>query len=100
METERGYSWMNMLMSLSATAGSATVFNLLLAPPLVNEPYTRWDVCGAVLIAGGCVAVAAFGEQDPPHYKFQEQMDMFNRTNFIVFFFCEIFLITFSIASS
>eukprot|EP01043_Picozoa_sp_COSAG02_P004204 COSAG02_NODE_108_length_36286_cov_19.437478_7_plen_346_part_00 len=70
---------------VAATAGSASVFNLMLAPCTLRESPSRWDVFGAVLVTVGCIGVGIYSDKTPEDYSYSELMGFFAEPTFVKF---------------
>jgi len=67
---------------VAATAGTASLFNMILAPWLIEETRTRWDEIGGALICLGCVGASVFGSHATPAYTYRQLEDMFTEPEF------------------
>lgn len=74
---------------VSATSGSASMFNLMFAPWLVGEKATWVDIIGAILVSIGCAGVGVFGPKATPVYTLPEIEGMFLGSEFILFMLCQ-----------
>ena len=73
---------------VAATAGTASVFNLVLAPRILHEPWGRWDVIGSTLVMAGCVGVAAAdGSRTAREYTYDQLLMLFVEPIFLWFVF-------------
>eukprot|EP01051_Picozoa_sp_SAG22_P010534 SAG22_NODE_954_length_6332_cov_4.111343_1_plen_287_part_10 len=73
---------------VSCISGLSTLFNLLLAPLILGEKWSRSDVLGVLLVIGGCVGVGLTSESQPhPSYSFRQMLGMFRSRRFIEFAF-------------
>jgi uncharacterized membrane protein len=72
---------------VSGTAGLSCVFNLLLAPWLLGEQWSWWDVLGASMVTVGCGGMALTnGQSDGVVYSYEELIARF--TTPVFFQFC------------
>lgn len=70
---------------VAATAGSASVFNLMLAPCTLREKPSRWDVVGAAMVTVGCIGVGIYGDKEEEDYSYSELMSFFAEPSFLKF---------------
>lgn len=71
---------------VASIAGLSTVFNLLMAPMILGEQWSKMDVLGAVLVISGCVGVALTVSAQPhPDYEFVQMLGMFGSARFLTF---------------
>jgi len=71
---------------VSVTAGPSVLFNLMLAPLLLNERWSRLDVLGAVVVTIGMVGVSLSANDDPsPITEFAQVYDLFVTPRFQYF---------------
>jgi len=71
---------------VSVTAGPSVLFNLMLAPLMLNEKWSKLDVLGAVVVTVGMVGVSVSANDDPPAITaFPQVYDLFSTARFQYF---------------
>lgn len=94
--------WFSPQSLFAATAGTATVFNLMLAPCLLGEKFTAFDLIGAVTVCFGCagVGMAETGIPSPEPDTYEQLIARFHQFYFKVFaVFVAILLVLLVVAS-
>ena len=67
----------------ATTAGPAVLFNLLLAPKMLKEKWTRWDVIGSVLVCIATAGIGVSGNKDPPKFDYDELLALYSTSRFL-----------------
>lgn len=67
-------------------AGLSVAWNIILAPPMLNEKLTQRDVQGTKWILAGCVFVGATGSHRTPHHSRDELFLLFQGNLFLVYY--------------
>jgi hypothetical protein len=71
---------------VSVTAGPSVLFNLMLAPFVLNEKWSQLDVLGAVIVTIGMIGVTLSANDDPPPItEFAQVYDLFLTVRFQYF---------------
>ncbi|KAL2261698.1 hypothetical protein VTK26DRAFT_3598 [Humicola hyalothermophila] len=69
---------------LSTLQASGLVFNSICATLILGEPFTRWSLCGTLLVCGGAVLIAIFGAIPSPAHNLGELLDLLGRRPFVL----------------
>lgn len=68
---------------LSTLQAAGLVFNSICATLILSEPFTRWSLCGTVLVTAGAVLIAVFGAIPSPAHNLDELLDLMARRPFV-----------------
>ncbi|POR32561.1 Putative magnesium transporter NIPA8 [Tolypocladium paradoxum] len=68
---------------LSTLQAAGLVFNSICATLILSEPFTRWSLCGTVLVTTGAVLIAIFGAIPSPAHDLDELLELMARKSFI-----------------
>lgn len=69
---------------LSTLQAAGLVFNSICATLILSEPFTRWSLCGTLLVTTGAVLIAIFGAIPSPAHDLDELLVLLSRKPFIV----------------
>lgn len=69
---------------LSTLQAAGLVFNSICATLILAEPFTRWSLCGTVLVTTGAVLIAIFGAIPSPAHDLNELLLLLSRRPFVV----------------
>lgn len=69
---------------LSTLQASGLVFNSICATLILAEPFTRWSLCGTVLVCAGAVLIAVFGAIPTPPHDLSELLELLSRRPFVI----------------
>lgn len=69
---------------LSTLQAAGLVFNSICASLILSEPFTRWSLCGTVLVTSGAILIAIFGAIPSPAHDLNELLDLLARKPFVV----------------
>ncbi|KHN98822.1 DUF803 domain-containing protein [Metarhizium album ARSEF 1941] len=69
---------------LSTLQAAGLVFNSICATLILHEPFTRWSLCGTLLVTSGAVLIAIFGAIPSPAHDLNELLILLGRRPFIV----------------
>ncbi|KAH7316437.1 hypothetical protein B0I35DRAFT_451484 [Stachybotrys elegans] len=69
---------------LSTLQAAGLVFNSICATLILSEPFTRWSLCGTVLVTTGAILIAIFGAIPSPAHDLQELLVLLVRKSFVV----------------
>ncbi|KAK2598919.1 hypothetical protein QQS21_005597 [Conoideocrella luteorostrata] len=69
---------------LSTLQAAGLVFNSICATLILSEPFTRWSLCGTLLVTTGAVLIAIFGAIPSPAHDLDELLFLLSRKPFIV----------------
>ncbi|TWU77071.1 hypothetical protein ED733_008032 [Metarhizium rileyi] len=69
---------------LSTLQAAGLVFNSICATLILDEPFTRWSLCGTLLVTSGAVLIAIFGAIPSPAHDLKELLVLLGRRPFIV----------------
>ncbi|KLU83206.1 hypothetical protein MAPG_02271 [Magnaporthiopsis poae ATCC 64411] len=69
---------------LSTLQASGLVFNSICATLILGEPFTRWSICGTLLVCAGALLIAIFGAIPSPAHTLEELLALLGRTPFVV----------------
>ncbi|KAL2758573.1 hypothetical protein ACRALDRAFT_2057942 [Sodiomyces alcalophilus JCM 7366] len=69
---------------LSTLQASGLVFNSICATLILAEPFTRWSLCGTLLVCIGAVLIAIFGAIPTPPHDLRELLELLNRRPFVI----------------
>ena len=69
---------------LSTLQASGLVFNSICATLILGEPFTRWSLCGTLLVCTGAVLIAVFGAIPSPAHTLEELLDLMGRQSFLI----------------
>lgn len=78
---------------LSTLQASGLVFNSICATFILGEPFTRWSLCGTLLISTGAVLIAIFGAIPEPAHTLDQLLFLLVRRNFIVWIILQAVLV-------
>ncbi|RCI17405.1 hypothetical protein L249_2893 [Ophiocordyceps polyrhachis-furcata BCC 54312] len=68
---------------LSTLQAAGLVFNSICATLILSEPFTRWSLCGTVLVTTGAILIAVFGAIPSPAHDLDELMELMGRKPFV-----------------
>ncbi|PNY26692.1 magnesium transporter NIPA8 [Tolypocladium capitatum] len=68
---------------LSTLQAAGLVFNSICATLILSEPFTRWSLCGTVLVTTGAILIAIFGAIPSPAHDLNELLELLARRPFI-----------------
>ncbi|GJN67475.1 hypothetical protein PLIIFM63780_004916 [Purpureocillium lilacinum] len=68
---------------LSTLQAAGLVFNSICATLILSEPFTRWSLCGTVLVTSGAVLIAIFGAIPSPAHNLDELLELLARKPFV-----------------
>ncbi|PFH58196.1 hypothetical protein XA68_14036 [Ophiocordyceps unilateralis] len=68
---------------LSTLQAAGLVFNSICATLILSEPFTRWSLCGTVLVTSGAILIAIFGAIPSPAHDLEELMILMGRKPFV-----------------
>lgn len=69
---------------LSTLQAAGLVFNSICATLILSEPFTRWSLCGTLLVTTGAVLIAIFGAIPSPAHDLSELLLLLGRRPFII----------------
>ncbi|KAG5919626.1 hypothetical protein E4U42_006451 [Claviceps africana] len=69
---------------LSTLQAAGLVFNSICATLILSEPFTRWSLCGTLLVTTGAVLIAIFGAIPSPAHNLDELLVLLSRKPFLV----------------
>lgn len=69
---------------LSTLQAAGLVFNSICATLILSEPFTRWSLCGTLLVTTGAVLIAIFGAIPSPAHDLDELLVLLGRKPFVV----------------
>ncbi|KAG6006602.1 hypothetical protein E4U21_006824 [Claviceps maximensis] len=69
---------------LSTLQAAGLVFNSICATLILSEPFTRWSLCGTLLVTTGAVLIAIFGAIPSPAHDLDELLVLLSRKPFLV----------------
>ncbi|KAG5994808.1 hypothetical protein E4U43_003167 [Claviceps pusilla] len=69
---------------LSTLQAAGLVFNSICATLILSEPFTRWSLCGTLLVTTGAVLIAIFGAIPSPAHDLEGLLVLLGRKPFIV----------------
>lgn len=69
---------------LSTLQAAGLVFNSICATLILHEPFTRWSLCGTLLVTTGAVLIAIFGAIPSPAHDLKELLVLLARKPFVV----------------
>ncbi|KAL8721882.1 MAG: hypothetical protein Q9225_001518 [Loekoesia sp. 1 TL-2023] len=69
---------------LSTLQASGLVFNSICATLILGEPFTRWSLCGTLLVCAGAVLIATFGAISEPAHSLDQLLALLGRRQFIL----------------
>ncbi|KAL5083359.1 hypothetical protein Trisim1_001512 [Trichoderma cf. simile WF8] len=85
---------------LSTLQAAGLVFNSICATLILSEPFTRWSLCGTLLVSGGAVLIAIFGAIPSPAHELDELLELLARKPFIVWMILQaLFVVSFAIVT-
>ncbi|RKF56716.1 putative duf803 domain-containing protein [Erysiphe neolycopersici] len=79
---------------LSTLQASGLVFNSICATFILGEPFTRWSICGTLLISTGAVLIAIFGAIPEPAHTLDQLLFLLVQRNFIMWMIMQAILVT------
>ncbi|QLI71931.1 uncharacterized protein G6M90_00g091960 [Metarhizium brunneum] len=68
---------------LSTLQAAGLVFNSICATLILSEPFTRWSLCGTLLVTSGAVLIAIFGAIPSPAHDLNGLLVLLRRGPFI-----------------
>ncbi|KAF5138195.1 hypothetical protein E5D57_001976 [Metarhizium anisopliae] len=68
---------------LSTLQAAGLVFNSICATLILSEPFTRWSLCGTLLVTSGAVLIAIFGAIPSPAHDLNGLLILLRRRPFI-----------------
>jgi hypothetical protein len=68
---------------LSTLQAAGLVFNSICATLILSEPFTRWSLCGTLLVSAGAILIAIFGAIPSPAHELDELLELLARKPFI-----------------
>lgn len=84
---------------LSTLQAAGLVFNSICATLILSEPFTRWSLCGTLLVTSGAVLIAIFGAIPSPAHDLNELLVLLARKPFIVWMILQaLFVITLAVS--
>ncbi|KAG6037242.1 hypothetical protein E4U41_005248 [Claviceps citrina] len=78
---------------LSTLQAAGLVFNSICATLILSEPFTRWSLCGTLLVTTGAVLIAIFGAIPSPAHDLDELLVLLSRKPFIVWMTLQAFFV-------
>ncbi|KAL6889248.1 hypothetical protein HDV57DRAFT_514177 [Trichoderma longibrachiatum] len=85
---------------LSTLQAAGLVFNSICATLILSEPFTRWSLCGTLLVSGGAVLIAFFGAIPSPAHELDELLELLARKPFIVWMIIQaLFVVTLAVVT-
>ncbi|KAI5776161.1 magnesium transporter NIPA-domain-containing protein [Geopyxis carbonaria] len=81
------------LVILSPLQASGLVFNSICATLILSEPFTRYSLCGTVLVCIGATLIAAFGALKEPAHSLDELLALLGRKPFLLWMGGTIFMV-------
>ncbi|KAL9018854.1 MAG: hypothetical protein Q9185_003872 [Variospora sp. 1 TL-2023] len=69
---------------LSTLQASGLVFNSICATLILGEPFTRWSLCGTLLVCAGAVLIATFGAIGEPAHSLDQLLALLGRRQFLI----------------
>lgn len=69
---------------LSTLQASGLVFNSICATLILGEPFTRWSLCGTLLVCAGAVLIATFGAIGEPAHSLDQLLALLGRQQFLI----------------
>jgi hypothetical protein len=69
---------------LSTLQAAGLVFNSICATLILHEPFTRWSLCGTLLVTSGAILIAIFGAIPSPAHDLDELLVLLARKPFII----------------
>lgn len=84
---------------LSTLQAAGLVFNSICATLILSEPFTRWSLCGTILVTAGAILIAIFGAFPSPAHDLDELLTLLARKPFIIWMILQaVFAISLAIA--
>lgn len=85
---------------LSTLQAAGLVFNSICATLILSEPFTRWSLCGTLLVSSGAVLIAFFGAIPSPAHELDELLELLARKPFIVWMIIQaLFVVTLAVVT-
>ncbi|KAL7929589.1 hypothetical protein V8C35DRAFT_315210 [Trichoderma chlorosporum] len=85
---------------LSTLQAAGLVFNSICATLILSEPFTRWSLCGTLLVSSGAVLIAIFGAIPSPAHELDELLELLARKPFIIWMILQaLFVVSFAIVT-
>ncbi|KAL6874907.1 hypothetical protein J3F83DRAFT_729097 [Trichoderma novae-zelandiae] len=85
---------------LSTLQAAGLVFNSICATLILSEPFTRWSLCGTLLVTSGAVLIAIFGAIPSPAHELDELLELLARKPFIVWMILQaLFVVTLAVVT-
>ncbi|KAL7920832.1 hypothetical protein ACQKWADRAFT_151320 [Trichoderma austrokoningii] len=78
---------------LSTLQAAGLVFNSICATLILSEPFTRWSLCGTLLVSAGAVLIAIFGAIPSPAHELDELLELLARKPFIAWMILQAFFV-------
>lgn len=78
---------------LSTLQAAGLVFNSICATLILSEPFTRWSLCGTLLVSSGAVLIATFGAIPSPAHELDELLELLARKPFIAWMILQAFFV-------
>ncbi|KEY68694.1 hypothetical protein S7711_00568 [Stachybotrys chartarum IBT 7711] len=69
---------------LSTLQAAGLVFNSICATLILSEPFTRWSLCGTLLVSSGAILIAIFGAIPSPAHDLRELLVLLVRRPFVI----------------
>ncbi|PHH72338.1 hypothetical protein CDD80_4599 [Ophiocordyceps camponoti-rufipedis] len=78
---------------LSTLQAAGLVFNSICATLILSEPFTRWSLCGTVLVTTGAILIAIFGAIPSPAHDLEELMSLMGRKPFVAWMIVQVLFV-------
>ncbi|PHH88845.1 hypothetical protein CDD83_6971 [Cordyceps sp. RAO-2017] len=78
---------------LSTLQAAGLVFNSICATLILSEPFTRWSLCGTVLVTTGAILIAIFGAIPSPAHNLDELLELLARKPFVAWMILQAFFV-------
>ncbi|KAF4510110.1 hypothetical protein G6O67_002026 [Ophiocordyceps sinensis] len=78
---------------LSTLQAAGLVFNSICASLILSEPFTRWSLCGTLLVTTGAILIAIFGAIPSPAHDLHELLGLLGRKPFVVWMILQAFFV-------
>ncbi|KJZ79391.1 hypothetical protein HIM_01542 [Hirsutella minnesotensis 3608] len=84
---------------LSTLQAAGLVFNSICATLILSEPFTRWSLCGTLLVTSGAILIAIFGAIPSPAHNLLELLELLARKPFVAWMILQaIFVVSIAVA--
>lgn len=84
---------------LSTLQAAGLVFNSICATLILSEPFTRWSLCGTLLVTTGAILIAIFGAISSPAHNLRELLGLMTRKPFVAWMIIQaLFVVSIAVA--